>query len=608
MERVTSRLTARYPDIGFILDMFREMRAQGQHLQDTKYYPNTLLLAVLLRLQARQEAPFKDAGEELEEGRGPLLELVAYCWRRLDTAATLLREGLGGAAREEVATGVERSRRRIAESLEMEENLVPRASVSELCGEEDKLMVEDHCPDFVVTIDQTLKAVVLNILGSRGYPGARGPVDFVMDFSLKTDSFMGGDAHAGILRGAKNLEIEALPCLVEQLRRWPGYSLLLAGYSLGAGLAQLLTLSLMHGTAAALLPPGTKVYTLSYGCPPVFHSLSLPCLDNVLDILNHNDAISGISLRGLSTLHCRKRALASLGLHRRTLVRMALGRKGREELAKPGNERTLQLFEEEDEHSPEDKDSPDEVDHGKSIDFLAQATASLLLGSNNVDDTTETQKDNDNPLPDESNPEVTPTLPCKEKVSCGRLLASLRSDRHGLAGAAGCRLVMAPNDVNGPMETENIKDEDKPLLDESTQDTTQKLPCKEKKSSGRLFASLRSEPVTPALWARVEADLQTLAPSQYPKTAKLGGRLMVVKQKKGVRSTRMFRGPTQTSPFSMRIRLKQGMFRDHLPASYNEVFVGLGDQVPVGGLQLLDWNSGPVEDDSVEPVPGPLSS
>ena len=53
------------------------------------------------------------------------------------------------------------------------------------------------------------------------------------------------------------------------------------------------------------------------------------CMDNILDVLHHNDGISGISLRGLSKLHQRKRGLAKMKLHRRTLVRMALGKENK---------------------------------------------------------------------------------------------------------------------------------------------------------------------------------------------------------------------------------------------------------------------------------------
>ena len=244
-----TRLSERFPDISFIMEMFREMRSQGVEVDgESKYYPNTLLLAVLFRLQARQEGPFKKAGEELEE-RSSLVELLGYFWHQLDSVAVILREGLKGETREEVSQGIEESRVRIAERLGFEEVDVPLASVSELRGEEEQLRIDDHCPDFVVVVDRAHKvilrdidvghilfqAVVLFILGSRGYPGPRGPLDFVMDFSLSTVPYLGGEAHSGILKGAANLEKAALPCLLQQLSLNQGFSLLFVGYSLGAG-------------------------------------------------------------------------------------------------------------------------------------------------------------------------------------------------------------------------------------------------------------------------------------------------------------------------------------------------------------------------------------
>ena len=212
---------------------------------------------------------------------------------------------------------------------------------------------------------------MLFILGSRGYPGPRGPLDFVMDFSLKTVPYLGGEAHSGILKGAANLEKAALPSLLQQLSLNQGFSLLFVGYSLGAGnqctsncfssfvivfinsiagIAQLLTVSLQHEEkdSGGKLPPGTKLRTLSFGCPPIFRSPHLPCLDNIVDILHHNDGISGISLRGLSLLHQRKRGLAKLKLHRRTLLRMALGKKNKTD--EDGEDR-LTIPEEEDLHN-----------------------------------------------------------------------------------------------------------------------------------------------------------------------------------------------------------------------------------------------------------------
>ena len=154
-----ARLSERFPDISFIMEMFREMRSRGVEVEgESKYYPNTLLLAVLFRLQARQEAPFKRAGEELED-RSYLVELISYFWHQLDSVAVILREGLKGETREEVRQGVEESRIRIAEKLGFEEADVPLASVSELRGAGDKLRIDDHCPDFVVVIDRAHKVI-----------------------------------------------------------------------------------------------------------------------------------------------------------------------------------------------------------------------------------------------------------------------------------------------------------------------------------------------------------------------------------------------------------------------------------------------------------------
>ena len=46
---------------------------------------------------------------------------------------------------------------------------------------------------------------------------------------------------SGMASGCRSLEREALPTILEQLQIHNGFSLLIVGYSLGAGLAQLFT-------------------------------------------------------------------------------------------------------------------------------------------------------------------------------------------------------------------------------------------------------------------------------------------------------------------------------------------------------------------------------
>ena len=47
--------------------------------------------------------------------------------------------------------------------------------------------------------------------------------------------------HSGMAAGCRSLGREALPTILEQLGIFKGFSLLVVGYSLGAGLAQLFT-------------------------------------------------------------------------------------------------------------------------------------------------------------------------------------------------------------------------------------------------------------------------------------------------------------------------------------------------------------------------------
>merc|ERR1719509_459099 len=369
-------------------------------------------------------------------------------------------------------------------------------------------------------IDSKHQAVVLLVLGSRGYPGDRGPLDFVMDFSLKTEPWMGGEAHAGILQGARNLEAAVLPCLIEQLALHPTYSLLLVGYSLG----KQTNAETSEQTPPSRLPPGTKVRTISFGCPPVFRSPELPSMENILDVLHHNDAISGISLRNLSQLHQRKRGLAKMGLHRRTLVRMALGKKVK--TISDGEEDCNSSTDEEDvadglEESNEDE-SMDEVDEAKMNEKAKKASISELM---------------------------------LESLSLNTAIA---------AGPAA--MLSTQGGHNEEVIAEKLKVDRK--SSNSLQDVLR---------SDNLLQSvsvLRSEKVTPALWSRVEEALNDLPSSPYPETGKLGRRLVVVKRKGGVRSGRMFTGPEQTQHFTKQVRLKNHMFGHHMPASYTDVFTG----------------------------------
>ena len=103
----------------------------------------------------------------------------------------------------------------------------------------------------------------------------------------------------------------------------PGYTLVVNGYSLGAGLAQLFLLDLQHGESKSQLPPGVKIRGVLFGCPPVFQG-NFNFLNNVIMVSNHNDGVTGLSLKTADEVLLKARAIHKLNLQRRTLLKMAL--------------------------------------------------------------------------------------------------------------------------------------------------------------------------------------------------------------------------------------------------------------------------------------------
>jgi len=337
MEFLTRKLGNQYPDIAMISDLYQELvekhhKASDDGLAgDAKYRPLPLLIAVLYKLQARNEEFFKTGGQALPH-KMFLLELVGYYWHVQHDAGKLLREGINGVTgREQVEELIERNRVKICQSLGLCENDLPYVSVSELMEDDispdGDRRLEDHCPDFVISIHHCHKAVVFTVLGTRIFPRPH-PHDIIMDLAAKTEPFHHGLAHSGMVAGTRNLIKHALPKLSAELSKYPGYSLLLVGYSLGAGLAHLFMMDLELGGAKQSFPPGTKIRAITYGCPPVFTAPSgnVSTLDNILMISNHNDGITGASLKCINDIFLKTKAIHKLNLQRRTLLKMAFNK------------------------------------------------------------------------------------------------------------------------------------------------------------------------------------------------------------------------------------------------------------------------------------------
>ena len=342
MEYLTKKVLSQYPDIGEVTSVYNELMKQkvtntgddlsdgdDQLVGDDKYRPLILLIAVLYKIQEKNDDFFKSGGRNIDfEQNKKVLELFGYYWHQQHHLGKMLREGINKVGSiDEISQLVDNNKTKMINTLKVD---IVAASVSELCVDNvDTAVVAaqgrsltSHTPDFVIHVNHNHRAVVLTILGTRIFPRPNTH-DIIMDMAARCAPFLDGQAHGGMVVGHSNLVRYALPSVVQTLQQHPQYCLLVTGYSLGAALAQLCLLDLKHGPSSALLPPGTRVRGLLYGCPPVYlggHGQ----LEDVVMVSNHNDGITGASLKCIHDVLLKTRAIHKLNLQRRILLKMAL--------------------------------------------------------------------------------------------------------------------------------------------------------------------------------------------------------------------------------------------------------------------------------------------
>ena len=187
-------------------------------------------------------------------------------------------------------------------------------------------------------------------------------LDILMDLLATTRPLLGGRVHEGLYWGATNLLAKALPSLKAALARHPHYRLLVLGYSLGAGLAQLVALDCERGACAReLAAAGARpvITVLGYGSPPVFapgprpgeqlpeldsagyrlpaalvaEQGEVPVLDNLLLVQYQDDGISGASLKNIHDLLQQTCRVSGLHLRRRDLLGLVFNTEEDEDFA-----------------------------------------------------------------------------------------------------------------------------------------------------------------------------------------------------------------------------------------------------------------------------------
>merc|ERR1719357_891928 len=329
MEYITAKLSKHYPDVHLLADIIEDFvearnRSYSNKKWDGKWRPLPLLIGVLYKLQERQDkkGQNENIGKLLQPAENDVVPLLGYYWHVLMAADSNIRPGTNEVEQSMVMKVIEKNKLKYASALNINIQDVPWVWTSEI--ERNRTSMLNYIPDHIITVDHKRKCIVLTILGTRVFPAPQ-PLDIIMDLVATTEPFLGGEAHAGMVWGTRNLVTVAVPKLVDELKKHPGYSILIIGYSLGAGLAQLLTLELELGKANEYLPSGTEIKTIGYGSPPVFTSnSSIPILRNIFLVQNNNDGISGASLRNVNDVFQKTSAIDKLNYSRRQLLKMLL--------------------------------------------------------------------------------------------------------------------------------------------------------------------------------------------------------------------------------------------------------------------------------------------
>lgn len=284
---------------------------------DGKWRPVLITLGLVYKLQKVSDDHWYDDQSVFMNDREKaqaLVDLLGHLWcRSFEIASNIKGEEL------------EELRNNLAEGLK-----VPVDDVIYVFNKDaEKAVVEEHCPDIALTVDRERKELVLTVCGTKMFP-APSAADIMTDLYAESVPFHKGRAHRGMVRSTQNILAKVLDVVVAQLTELGDYKLLITGYSLGAGVAQLLAISLTDGPEAARLPAGASFQCVTFGSPPVYVSSEPGYVNpNIVSVYNHNDGLAGLSLHSVTRLFLQVRAINRLCIPRcrsLTLLRSKLGR------------------------------------------------------------------------------------------------------------------------------------------------------------------------------------------------------------------------------------------------------------------------------------------
>jgi len=298
---------------------------------DGKWRPLMFTLGLLYKLQRTQDDSWYDNADVFvteEEKRKGLVEVFGYFWHYLFNVSWAM---VFKKKDEEVL------RTTVAESMKVKEGDIVKIHVK------DAENIEDHAPDTTLVLHHDRKEIVMCICGTKITP-APSLGDIMIDLHADSADHLSGRAHQGMAIASKNILEIFESDLVEAIRLNPGYRVLVIGYSLGAGVSQLLTLELLQ---EGRLPEKTQIYCIAYGPPPVFKSDAIfYSHPNIFTVLHHNDGLATLSLHTLTKLFLQVKAVEGLNIPRCKIMALLRRKLIREEVDATGTRKHVSNVEE----------------------------------------------------------------------------------------------------------------------------------------------------------------------------------------------------------------------------------------------------------------------
>ena len=163
----------------------------------------------------------------------------------------------------------------------------------------------------MIILDHESASVVLVIRGTFSFK------DVVMDVVCEDSEFLDGFAHSGFLDGSRMVLNKCSSILETCLRDNFGYSLVVAGHSMGGSVAMMITMELIRTDSFNILPPGVTVRCVALGPAPVYRTVgAMPRVfrDNIHIYVNDRDVVPRLSLGSVAKALMALREIDSLGL------------------------------------------------------------------------------------------------------------------------------------------------------------------------------------------------------------------------------------------------------------------------------------------------------